>query len=159
MDKKVIINRAIFYSRRVTRYKEIIQKLNALEVELVTFKVPSNSITSTKKYIQRNHDILTKHIGHLIEKLINSSLEPFYQSKKFGELITLEDITIANNKATYQTINYISSMELKKGYIILDLITHDQNSIHATEKEFILNLHTGEVYPRSSGNIPENPVI
>lgn len=149
MNKEVIIKRAVTYSKKVTYYKKMLQDLTVLEIKLMKEHIPYQSITSIKKYIEQRIKTLTLTIGNRITTLIDLQLKHF-PPIIFGETKEIDGFTIKNQKAIYKTINYFSSKDLENGYIILDLI-NNPDSLEAKEIEMILNLKTGEIYPKSRG--------
>jgi hypothetical protein len=137
-EKKRLIQQAIEASIKIASYKE--KKKELLKLNLRVFFIKNHMSTDGLDFI--NNEIESKI--KILEEVVKYRLKPLINPKEenlYGECVVLDDLVFPTH--TYKSINYISSAELKAGYIRLDNIDND-----VTRKR--LDLTTGQLVDETS---------
>lgn len=163
ISRETIIRRAITWSLLQEKYRDIIKEKKIFEAKLKSCKITKHNLDLIEYEAKETIEKLKRLVKNNINRLFYEDLKiPQKESKLkiFGEIKESEYL-IEIIGSTYNSIDYVSSFELKQGYISLNELT--TNLLEIEEKEMILNLTTGEYVCRTKGEIakckPVSPII
>ncbi len=161
ISREILIKRAIWHSLRIQKLKRVLESVNKTGFLLESQKIPLYSLELNKKYIKKEIKKIEKEVILNIMPLLYENLKvpsDYKKRKIFGEISTKKYFDIINKKSMYNCINFISSSEMKQGYVLFTELI--DNVLYVEEKEMMLNLNTGEfVYADKENLAKTKPVI
>lgn len=160
ISREILIKRAIWYSLRIQKLKEALKSISKTEFILKSQKIPLYSLELNKKYTKKEIKKLEKEVIINIFPLLYENLKIPSDKKKrkiFGEISTKEYFDIIDKNITYNCINFISSSEMKKGYVLFTELI--DNVLDVEEIEMMLDLNTGEFISAEKENLAKTKPV